>query len=251
MLESFQNEAEAKYDLEYGFGIHELMQGSTRNSPRTYHGTLAIDEYGQRRIKSKRDDIEGALNQLAKVAIPLIQQLYNQEKIVRLIQPNNPERQTTINQPIFDKYTGQEIGRLNDITTGKYDVIVVSGSMLPSNRWAQQQYYMELYEKKIIDQVEMLKKVEMVDTASVLERFSYVAQLEGMVTQLQNELKRTNGDMQTSQRTAVNALKRAELSEFASALEQIRVRTDASMQLTAERLGDALKQPEKVVKSQE
>jgi hypothetical protein len=242
--ELYKNEAEAKYDLEYGFGIHELMQGSVKNAPKTYHGTLAIDEYGQRRIKAKRDDIEGALNQLAKVAIPLIQQLYTQEKTIRLIQPNNPERQEKVNQPIFDKYTGEEIGKINDITTGKYDIIVVSGSMLPSNRWAQQQYYMELYEKKIIDQAEILKKVEMVNTEEVLARFSYQAQLEGMVQQLQTELKRVNGDMQTAQRTAVNALKRAELSDFASALEKIRVRTDASMQLSAERFGDAMKQAE-------
>ena len=61
--ELYKNESDAKYDLEYGFGIFELMQGSTQNAPSTYRGTLVIDEFGQRRIKSRRDDIENFLNQ--------------------------------------------------------------------------------------------------------------------------------------------------------------------------------------------
>lgn len=56
------------------------MQGSTSSAPSTYRGTLVIDEFGQRRIKSRRDDIENFLTQVAKVAVPLMQQLYTEEK---------------------------------------------------------------------------------------------------------------------------------------------------------------------------
>ena len=90
--ELYKNEADAKYDLEYGFGIFELMQGSTANAPSTYRGTLVVDEFGQRRIKSRRDDIEEALNQVARVAIPLMQQIYTEEKVIRLVQPNGTEK---------------------------------------------------------------------------------------------------------------------------------------------------------------
>ena len=95
--ELYKNEADAKYDLEYGFGIFELMQGSGKSAPSTYRGTLVVDEFGQRRIKSRRDDIENLLNQVGKVAIPLIQQLYTEEKVIRLIQPNGTEKEERFN----------------------------------------------------------------------------------------------------------------------------------------------------------
>ena len=31
--ELYKNEADAKYDLEYGFGVHDIMMGSTANAP--------------------------------------------------------------------------------------------------------------------------------------------------------------------------------------------------------------------------
>ena len=47
LLPKNKNEADAKYDLEYGFGIFELMQGSGMNSPSTYRGTLVVDDNQQ------------------------------------------------------------------------------------------------------------------------------------------------------------------------------------------------------------
>jgi len=161
--ELYKNEADAKHDLEYGFGIYELMQGSAATAPSTYRGTILIDEYGQRRIKSRRDDIEGAINQLAKVAIPLMQQLYTEEKVIRLVQPNNSTKETKINIPLYDQFTGEEIRKFHDITVGRYDIVIVSGSTLPSNRWAMLDTYLELHKQGIIDQVEVLKKTDVVD----------------------------------------------------------------------------------------
>ena len=80
--ELYKNEADAKYDLEYGFGIFEMMQGSGRSAPSTYRGTLVVDEFGQRRIKSRRDDIENFLNQVGKVAIPLIHNFIQKKKLL-------------------------------------------------------------------------------------------------------------------------------------------------------------------------
>ena len=74
-----------------------MMQGSGRSAPSTYRGTLVVDEFGQRRIKSRRDDIENFLNQVGKVAIPLIQQIYTEEKVIRLVQPNGLEKEEQIN----------------------------------------------------------------------------------------------------------------------------------------------------------
>ena len=238
--ELYKNEADAKYDLEYGFGIFELMQGSAKGAPSTYRGTLVVDEFGQRRIKSRRDAIEGMLNQLAKVAIPLIQQLYTEEKVVRLVQPNGTEREQRFN--FFKEMDNDSAERFHDIGVGRYDIVVVSGSTLPTNRMALMQNYMEMYKMGLIDQVEVLKKSELVDIDGVLERSGQMKQLMQQNEMLQQQLKKVQGDLQTAEREEVHAKKRLEVEKFSGDLDKVSNRADMATSLYKARLNDAKQQ---------
>jgi hypothetical protein len=238
--ELYKNEADAKYDLEYGFGIFELMQGSGKSAPSTYRGTLVVDEFGQRRIKSRRDDIEGMLNQVAKVAIPLMQQLYTEEKVIRLVQPNGTEKEERFN--FYKEIENGDVKRFHDIGTGKYDIVVVSGSTLPTNRMALLNNYMDMYKMGLIDQVEVLKKSELVDVDGVLERSGQMKQLMQQVQMLQQELKKVKGDLQTAQREEVHAKKRLEVEKFSGELDKVSNRADMATTLYKARLNDAKQQ---------
>ncbi len=235
--ELYKNEADAKYDLEYGFGIFEMMQGSGRSAPSTYRGTLVVDEFGQRRIKSRRDDIENFLNQVGKVAIPLIQQLYTEEKVIRLVQPNGLEKEEQIN---FYKEMGDgSVIKYHDIGIGRYDLVVVSGSTLPSNRMALLNTYMQMYQMGLIDQTEVLKKTELVDIEGVMERAGQMQQMMAQLQGLQEELKKVKGDLQTATREEVHAKKRLEVEKFSSDLDKISNRADMAASLYKARLNDA------------
>lgn len=238
--ELYKNEADAKHDLEYGFGIFELMQGSGAGAPSTYRGTVAIDEYGQRRIKSRLDDVESTLNQLAKICVPMMQQLYTEEKVIRLINPDGTIQRSVINEPMYEDYTMAIHGKLNDITVGKYDIIIASGSTLPSNRWAQFEYYMELYKAGVIDQEELLKKTEVVDVEGVLDRHSIINQLQGQLSQAEEEIKKLRGDLQTADRESVHAKKRLEVEKFKTNLDKASNRIDKASELYDTRLNDQL-----------
>ncbi|MAF42666.1 MAG: hypothetical protein CMI54_00665 [Parcubacteria group bacterium] len=238
--ELYKNEADAKYDLEYGFGVHDLMMGSSKNAPSTFRGTVAIDEYGQRRSRSRQADMESHLRQCFKVAVPLMQQMYTEEKVIRIVQPDGIQRESTVNQPIIDQYTGQEIGKVHDITSGRYDIIVVGGSTMPSNRWAQLETYMQMYQAGIIDQFEVLKKTEVVDTEGVMQRMSMIQQLQQQNEQLQGELKKVKGDLQTSEREGVHAKKRLEVEKFKSELEKPKEKIKSASALYDARLQDEL-----------
>jgi hypothetical protein len=232
----YKNEADAKYDLEYGFGIFELMQGSSQGAPSTYRGTLVVDEFGQRRIKSRRDDIETFLNQVAKVAIPLMQQLYTEEKVIRLVQPNGTEKETRFN--FYKEMENGDVARFHDVGVGKYDVVVVSGSTLPTNRMALLQTYQELYQAGLIDQEEVLKKSELVDVEGVLERAGHMQQMRQQLEALNEELKQVKGDLQTATREELHAKKRLEVEKFSSGLDKISNRAEAATQLYKTRLAD-------------
>jgi len=231
--------------LEYGFGIFELMQGGGANAPSTYRGTIAIDEYGQRRIKSRQDDLESVLNQLAKVTIPLMQQIYTEEKVIRLVQPSGLVKETKFN------YKGEDLtGKINDITTGAYDIVVVTGSTLPSNRWAQFEFYMQMYQQGLIDQVETLKKTEVVDIEGVLERMNTIKMLQQQVAQQDEEIKNLKGDLQTADRESVGARKRLEVEKFKSELSDQTSKAQAATSLYDARLKDSLAMQKQSVKPQ-
>ena len=237
--ELYKNESDAKYDLEYGFGIFELMQGSTANAPSTYRGTLVVDEFGQRRIKSRRDDVENFLNQVAKVSIPLMQQLYTEEKVIRLVQPNGTEKEERFN--FYKEMENGDVRRFHDIGVGKYDVKVVSGSTLPTNRMALLNTYMEMYQAGLIDQQEVLKKSELVDIEGVMGRFGQMKKMQQQMASMEEELKQVKGDLQTASREEVHAKKRLELEKFGSKLDKTANKADMATSLYKTRLNDVQK----------
>jgi len=238
--ELYKNEADAKADIERILGIYALMQGDMGAAPQTFKGTVALDEYGQRRIKSKRDDIEEGINQLAKVVVGLMQFVYTDQKVLRLMQPNNKPREVVLNSPMYDDI-GNVVGKINDITIGKYDVIVLSGSTLPSNRWGRFEYYMQLYQAGLIDQIELLKQTDVADMEGVLERNGQMQQLQGQVQAQAEEIKRLKGDLQTAQRESLHDRKRVEVKEFEKKLAKAEAKVEMAQQLYKSRLSDELK----------
>ena len=238
--ELYKNEADAKADIERILGIYALMQGDQGAAPQTYKGTIALDEFGQRRIKSKKDDIEAGLNQMGKIIIQFIQSYYTAEKTIRLMNPNALPTEVTINQEIYNPVTGMFIERLNDVTIGKYDMIVVSGSTLPSNKWARFEYYMQLYQTGLIDQVEVLKQTDVADMEGVLERNDQRKQMAGQIQQLQAQVKQLSGDLQTAQRESVQDRKRVEVKEFEKKLAKAEAKIEMATTLHSKRSQDEL-----------
>jgi hypothetical protein len=237
--ELYQNETAAKSDIDHALGLYEMMMGNAQAAPQTYKATISIDEFGQRKMKSKLADIEAALTRVGQIAIPLIQQLYTTEKIFRVVQPNNSLSEYVINKKLVDDKTG-EIELMNDITIGKYDIIVVSGSTLPSNRYAELEFYMDAYQKGIIDRQEVLKKTEVFDMEGVMERTDIIAKLQGQLEQAGQQIKELKGDLQTRDREAVNLRKKVEVEKFKGDLDQVSNKAKAAGTLYEKRLDDNL-----------
>lgn len=237
--ELYRKEVTAKSDIDHQMGLYEFMMGNSQNAPQTYRATISLDEFGQRRIKSKLMDIEAGLKRLGEVITPMMQKLYSAEKIVRVIQPNNSMSEFMINKRMYDDY-GRVIDVINNIGTGRYDVVVVTGSTLPTNRYAQLEFYMDAYEKGIIDRQEVLKKTEIFDQEGVLMRIDEITRLQGMVEQLQQEVKGLKGDLQTRERETMHAKQETELARFSGRINNIGNAADHSAKLFSERLNDEL-----------
>ena len=244
--ELYRTLEQGKADIERILGIYEFMQGGGGSAPQTYKGTVAIDEMSQRRIRSKQADIEAALIQAAKVVVEMIQAYYTEHKVVRILEPNHKPRQMEINVPIYDTLGEEVTGYLNDVTVGKYDIVLISGSMLPNNRWARFDYYVQLFQLGVIDQIELLKQTEVVDIEDVLNRHSQMAQAQQQIEALTEQVKNLQGDLQTANREGVQDRKRVEVEKFKTKLNDTASRSEAAGTVFQKQLASELAQMRRV-----
>ena len=206
--------------IDLSFGIPELMQGFKEAAPETVRGTAMLAEMGETRGKSKLRDIEGSLTRLGRNIYNLCKGHYTYEKTFRIVQPNNDITEFTVNSMYDDK--GQEINAItNDITIGHYDVRIISGSTLPSNRIAEYNMYLEAFKLNLVDDVEVLKKSEIFDKEGVLQRKGQMAQMQSYIKQLEEQVKKLSGDLQTAERETMSSRKRAETEKFKGRLNEI------------------------------
>lgn len=143
-----------------------------------------------------------------------------------------------INKRMYDDH-GQEIGIMNNITIGMYDVIVVAGSSLPTNRYAELEMYMEAYKMGVIDRQEVLKKTEIFDIEGVMQRTDVVQKLQQQLQQAGEQIKKLKGDLQTREREAFHAKQDKELEKFKSKLDSTSNRAQAAGTVYEQRLKDS------------
>lgn len=232
----YQMAADFKYEMEYISGVFALMQGSGQGSPDTFRGTLAIEEFGNRRITLKMRNIEKALSQLFRVCLELAQNHYRIEKVFRIVNPDGEEVEQKVNVPIYDEYSGDIIERFNDLSIGKYDVIVVAGSTLPSNRWAMLQEYKDWYQAGVIDDIEVLKKTDIFDREGVMNRKSMLMQsmqqneeLTKTVEEVTKEVKNLSGQLMDKE-------KELELAKFTGKLDAELAKIKAEQKINKEKV---------------
>ena len=230
----YQSEEKIRESIYEIFGIYPFMSGGEQGHS-TSSGILIMDEFAQRRIAAKRSDIEESLNMLGKVVVQLVQLYYTETKTIRIVQPSGRYNEIDINSPVYDQFSQRLLHRINDVTLGRYDVVVASGSTLPTNRITRLEYFMQLYQQQLIDQYEVLKNVDEVDVEGVMERMGLLHQLQGQIQQMAEQIKALEGDLQTADRETVGARKRVEVEKFKAQLAQMSASITAALEVGKEK----------------
>jgi len=128
-------------------------------------------------------------------------------------------------------------------------VRIISGSTLPSNRVAEYNMYLEAYRMNLVDDVEVLKKTEIFDKQGVLQRKGQMSQLQSYVQQLEAQVKKLSGDLQTAEREAVSSRKRTETEKFKTRLNEIQNDTKFKTKVQVDNLKRIVDTEEGVVRN--
>ena len=197
--------------IDLNMGIFEMMQGNTEAAPRTSSATMMMEDFGQRRSKSKLRDVEGSLKRIGKVVYNLSKSHYNFQKTFRISQPNNDINEFTVNKRLYDDKTKELQAIENEISVGQFDIRVIGNSTMPSNKWGEWEIYMQAYQSGLIDKVEALKKTDIFDKEGVLSRTDQIMQLQQALQGAQQQIKKVSGDLQTAHRESIQARQRTEV----------------------------------------
>tara|TARA_R110002012_G_scaffold294060_2_gene489958 strand:+ start:651 stop:2975 length:2325 start_codon:yes stop_codon:yes gene_type:complete len=198
---------EGKSDMEYLAGIYSSMMGDSGGAAETYRGMLAMDEYGTRRIKQwMSGSIEPALKHLGTVILQFCQSVYTAQKRFRILQPSAIQegKDQEINIPIYNDM-GEAIGKSMDISAHKFDVRIVAGSTLPVNRWAYLEELKQLMQLGVVDDIAVLAETDIKNKEKIVERKSLYSQLQGQLQGMQEQLKDSQGTIETLERQLVQA----------------------------------------------
>jgi hypothetical protein len=207
--------------IDLNFGIPELLQGFKEGAPESVRGTMLLSEMGESRGKSKLRDIESSLTQVGQVIYNLAKDHYKFQKTFRIVQPNNDLTEFTVNMRLYDNKQSEIATIENDISLGQHDIRIISGSTLPSNKVAEYNMYLDAYKLGLVDDVEVLKKSEIFDKEGVLQRKGQMAQMQQYISQLESQVKKLSGDLQTSERESLSARKRTETEKFKTKLNEV------------------------------
>ena len=225
--------------IDLNMGIFEMQQGNTEAAPRTSSGTMMMEDFGQRRSKSKLRDIEGSLKRLGQVIYNLAKEHYTYKKVFRIVQPNNDKSEYMVN--VYNDKTQAVTEMMNDLSIGQYDISIIGNSTMPSNRWGEFSIYMEAYQAGLIDRTEALMKTDIFDKEGVLKRMDIVGQLQAQLQGAQQQIKNLQGDLQTAHREAIASRKRTEVEKFKGRLKSNELDSKSANERQIDKLTNAVK----------
>ena len=185
-------------EMEYSSGMWSFMRGDPKGAPETYRGTLLLHELGAEKSKLTTSNIDDSLQQLGAIAIMMVQSHWDYRMWKRFFN-NDTEKLETM-----EFNTGPE----NTLALGEYDVVVSSGSTLPTNRTAILQLMMELFGMDLVLPKHVRKYLDLPNMNEIEQEMDEIGNLQGQLQQSQEamqqmnkEINRLNGMIKTMDRT--------------------------------------------------
>jgi len=119
-------------------GIHNASLGASGNET-SGKAIFARQREGDVGSFHYTDNLSRAIGRAGEIILDLIPKVYSVPRIVRVLGPDEQERQVAINQPTTTQRKAEggqmeEVSRVFDLTAGKYDLVVKAGPSFSTQR---------------------------------------------------------------------------------------------------------------------
>ncbi len=138
--------AQASADIEATTGIHAASLG---NAPQllSEKSVQSQAEKGDRGSFIYTDNLQKSIQYGGEILIDLIPRVYDTARSIRVLNLDGTSEQVDINQHLNETITDRQTGKdviVNDLTTGKYDIVVSSGPSFATKRQESASQLIEL-----------------------------------------------------------------------------------------------------------
>tara|TARA_B100000315_G_C14512901_1_gene557812 strand:+ start:100 stop:1074 length:975 start_codon:yes stop_codon:yes gene_type:complete len=215
----YNEKSRYELDIEQVFGAYKYLQGYAAESPGTVGEAQLVDEAVARKQNWKIMPLFDMLTSVGRVVKEWIPFVYNQQRVLRLINEQGQAQDVVMNQLVRDK--SGSVKRMYDMVSADMDVKVVIGSTRAKSPMAELQKDLSLMNVGIYDKAEVIMNMQGdVDKIGLIQRHGEIAQLSQQVQQLQEQLDKLSGDLQTREREVFHANMRAEIAEATKPVAQ-------------------------------
>ena len=137
-----QQSAQDDEDLKDVMGLPDASMGASGDE-KSGRAIYARQQQGEVATFNYRDNMSKAVELTMEILIDLIPEIYDAEREMRILGIDGAETYKRINQMVMDPATGKMV-RINDMSTGKYDVTVTTGPAFSTQRQEAAEMYMGL-----------------------------------------------------------------------------------------------------------
>ncbi len=238
--EFYQLVNQLSFQIDFLLGIPEILQGSARDLPETASQTALLSDSAQGRPKSKLQDIEFSLGRVGRVVHNFTMGHYSVDKLFSIAQANNDRE--GIMDGFYDDRSAAIEAIDRDRILSQYDVKFQGGSTLPNDEQAELNMWVGLYEKNLAMKKHVWRAHPALFNAREMEKeFGERAQLTQALQQAQEQIKELGGDLQTAQRSELNARLDKVVSKYEAAFNKILAETEAGRKIEVSKLRELQK----------
>lgn len=153
---------------------------------------VAQEKQGDRGSFIFTDNLVKSQEYCAEILIDLIPRIYDTERQVRIMAQDGESENVFINQQVLDEQTGEEV-LVNDLSTGKYDVVAESGPAFATQRQESAQQIIDLiatspmFENLAMDLV--AQDLPILESKELTKRVRKMQIQQGFVTPTEDEIE--------------------------------------------------------------
>jgi len=212
-------------DIKATTGIYDASLGA-RSNETSGKAILERDRQGDTATYEFTDELLESLEHTGRILVDMIPRVYDGERMITILGEDDIEEDVRINQTVRDTETGEEVV-LNDLTVGKYDLVVKTGASYATKRTETANQLAQVMAQnsdmsKIFADV-YIKSLDLVGGEEVVERLRKIGIKEGYVeptdeekeenkpTPEQQQMKQAQTQLQMRDANATVGLKEAQV----------------------------------------
>ena len=174
-------------------GTKEVSRGSRPEGVNSGIAITALQEASQTRLRLQARNIDAFMQDIGQMYLSRTFQFLTAPRVYRLTNKDGSQRFFKMHVEPIDEYGGKVV-KVRDTggqevvyqTQGKFDVRVTTGSSLPFSKEERIQKALALFDRKVIDEEEVLKSMDYPNYEAILQRLRERQMALAQEAQLQN-----------------------------------------------------------------